>query len=522
MENNVIAIDYGTQSVRVAIINEKGKILALEQEKYDIPYFSIKPGYAEQYPDYYYDLMCKASKRLVKNNQELMKTVRSFSSTCFRDTAAYLDKDYKVIRPSIIWLDQRKARLDHKLPLLYSLAFSIVGMSDTIALNRKRTPAIWLMENERDNYNKIRWYAPLNSYFNYRMLGVLGDSPSNMIGHFPLNFKTGKIYGKKALKGCIFDVDPSWMPKVVKVGDILGEVTLKGSEETGLPLGLKYITTGNDKSCEALGSGGVENGSVHISMGTACSIAMTSKKYFEPYRFLPSYITAYKGYYSGEMQVYRGCWMLSRFKKEFAKEDIQEAELEKIVPEHLLNKKILDIEPGSNGLVLQPFWGPQLERPLAKGSIIGFYDVHTKYHIYRSIIEGLGYCLKEGLETISKNSHQKPKFITIGGGGSKSNAICQILADIFNLDVYKPSNYEVSIIGCGISQLISLGIYKDVVDAKKECVEYQSIYHPNKENVKRYEYLYKNVYKKIYPKLNGVYKELSYYLESNNNKDTKI
>ncbi len=513
---NVISIDFGTQSVRVAIINELGKILAIEQEKYDIPYFSLKPGYAEQDPNYYYDLMCKASKRLVEKNKELMNDVVSFSSTCFRDTAAFLDKDYKVIRPSIIWLDQRKAKLEHKIPLLYTLAFCVVGMNDTIILNRKRTPAIWLEENEPDNYAKIAHYAPLNSYFNYRILGRLADSPSNMIGHFPINFKTGKVYGKNAIKGCIFDIDPKLIPEIVPVGSVIGEVTEIGHKETGLPKGLKYIATGNDKSCEALGSGATEKGSVHVSMGTACSIAMTSKKYFEPIRFLPSYITAYKGYYSGEMQIYRGCWMLSWFAKEFGKEAIEEAEIEKIAPEHLLNKKILAIPPGSDGLVLQPFWGPQLERPLAKGSIIGFYDVHTKYHMYRSIIEGLGYCLKEGLESISKNCHQKPKYITIGGGGSKSNAICQILADIFNLPVYKPSNYEVSIIGCAMSQLVALNIYKDVEECKKACVEYETIYKPNPENAKKYEYLYKNVYKKVYPKLKSVYAELSEYLNMNN------
>ena len=516
MENNVIAIDFGTQSVRVGIISEKGKILALEQEKYEIPYFSLKPGYAEQDPNYYYDLMCKASNRLVEKNKELINSVVSFSSTCFRDTPAFLDKDYKVVRPSIIWLDQRKARLDKKIPLLYSLAFALVGMSDTITLNRKRTPAIWLQENEPQNYERIRYYAPLNSYFNYRMLGRLADSPSNMIGHFPINFKTGKLYGKHALKGCIFNVDPKMIPEIVGVGEILGEINEIGHQETGLPLGLKYITTGNDKSCEALGSGATEEYSCHISMGTSCSIAMTRQKYFEPIHFLPSYLTAYKGYYSGEMQIYRGCWMLAWFAQQFGKEDMQEAEIEKIAPEAILNKKILSIPPGSDGLILQPFWGPQLERPLAKGSIIGFYDVHTKYHMYRSIIEGLGYCLKEGLDSIQKQIHKKAKYITIGGGGSKSNAICQIISDIFNLPVYKPKNYEVSVIGCGIAQLIALGVYKTPNDAKKSCVEYETIYTPNQENVKKYEYLYKNVYKKVYPKLKSVYGELSDYLNINN------
>lgn len=517
----VIAIDYGTQSVRVSIADENGKFLAFEQEKYDEPYFSLKAGYAEQNPDYYYNMMCRAAKRLCEKNQELVKDCLSVSSTCFRDSAAYLDKNYEIVRPSIIWLDQRQAHLDHKLPLIYSLAFWIVGMQDTIVLNRKRTPAIWMQENEPDLYKKIRYYAPLNSYFNYRLLGVLKDSPSNMIGHFPINFKTGKHYSKNAIKGCIFDIDPNLIPEIVPVGDIVGYVSEKGSEETGFPVGLKYIATGNDKSCEALGSGAIESDCAHISFGTACSIAMTSKKYFEPIRFLPSYIAAYKGFYSGELQVYRGGWMLNWFAKEFGSEEVNIAALEKIAPEEVLNNRILSIPAGSDGLVLQPFWGAQLEKPLAKGSIIGFYDVHTKYHLYRSIIEGIGYCLKEGLESIQKRNHKKASFLTIGGGGSKSRAICQITADIFGIPVYKPSTYEVSSLGCAISQFYSLGVYKNLEEAKNKTIKYQEIFYPNKENHEKYERLYKNVYKNIYPKLSKVYGELTSYLQDNNEKQDK-
>lgn len=515
--NKVISIDYGTQSVRVAIINEKGEFLAFEQERYDEPYFSIKPGYCEQNPDYYYEKMCLAAKRLTEKNKELLKGVESISSTCFRDTAVYLDENFNVVRPSIIWLDQRQAKLKRKIPFVYSAAFWLVGMSDTIILNRKRTNALWLQEKEPENREKIRYYVPLNSYFNYRMLGVLGDSASNMIGHFPINFKSGKPYGKYALKGIIFGVDPIMLPKVIKSpGEIIGSVSKKGSEETGFPEGLNYIGTGNDKSCEALGSGAIDGNCAHASLGTSCSIAMIKHKYFEPIKFLPSYICAFKGYYSGEVQVYRGCWMLSWFSKEFAKEDISLAEIEKIAPEELLNREILKISPGSNGLILQPFWGPQLEKPLAKGSIIGFYDVHTKYHMYRSIIEGLCYALKEGLLSIEKRSHQKAKYITIAGGGSKSEAICQICADIFNKPVYKPKNYEASTLGCAMAQFIALNKYNSLKEAKESMITYDKIFYPNKENVKKYEHLFKEVYEKIYPKLKGVYASLNDYLQINN------
>ena len=101
----VIAIDYGTQSVRVSIINDKGEFLAFEQEKYDQPYFSLKPGYCEQNPDYYYDKMCIAANRLTEKNKKLIKNCSSISSTCFRDTCVLLNKDKNVyiILRLILW-----------------------------------------------------------------------------------------------------------------------------------------------------------------------------------------------------------------------------------------------------------------------------------------------------------------------------------------------------------------------------------------------------------------------------------
>lgn len=517
----VLAIDYGTQSVRVSIINDKGDFLAFEQEKYDPPYFSLKPGYCEQDPNYYYEAMCRAAKRLTKTkkNQNLIKECRSISSTCFRDTSVLLDKDFNVIRPSIIWLDQRQAKLEKKIPWIYSAAFDLVGMRDTIIMNRKRTSALWIQENEKNNWKKARYYVPLNSYLNYKLLGVLGDSPSNMIGHFPINFKTGKPYSKYAMKGCIYGVDPNMLPEIFEVGSVVGKITESCHVETGFPTGLQYIATGNDKSCEALGSGAIEANAAHASFGTSCTIAMTKSSYFEPIHFLPSYICAYPGYYSGEVQIYRGCWMITWFLKVFGHEDIEEAKLENILPEEVLNKKILSVPAGSDGLIVQPFWGPQLERPTAKGSIIGFFDTHDKYHVYRAIIEGLCFAMKEGLLSIEKRSKQKSEYITIAGGGSKSDAICQIAADVFNKPVKKPITYESSSLGCAMSQFIALNEFRSIEEAKSSMVKYQDkVFMPIKENAEKYDYLYKKIYSKIYPHLKKEYNALTNYLQFNNEK----
>lgn len=515
-KNCVIAIDYGTQSVRVSIINTDGEFLAFEQEKYSNPYFSVKPGYCEQDPNYYYENMCRASRRLVKNNPSLLKHVRAISATSLRDSPVFLGENKEILRPAIVWLDQRQAKLERKLPPFYQCAFNLVGMRDTIIFNRKRTPALWVQENEPELWAKVKHYVPLNSYLNYRLTGVLGDSASNMTGHFPINFKKNTWYNKNSLKGCIFGVEPELMPQIFFAGETLGKISKVAAKETSFPEGLEFIATGSDKSCEVLGCGSIEKNSAQISYGTSCTISLFGDKYFEPEHFLPSYPSCVKGYYNSEIQVYRGYWMLTWFSKEFASEEMSAAYIEQIAPEEILNKKLLEIPPGSNGLVLQPYWGPSLSKPLAKGSIIGFYDIHTKIHIYRAIIEGIAYELKDGLNNLSKRGRRKIDKLIISGGGSKSDAICQITADIFNLPVFKPATYEASSLGCAMSTFIALGDFKDVEEAKEKIVHYKKIFTPNKENVEKYKILFSKVYSKIYPSLNKVYATLSKYLEDNN------
>lgn len=510
----VLTIDYGTQSVRVSIIDKKGNFLAFEQVKYKEPYFSSKPGYCEQYPDYYYTCMVEAAKKVSSKHQDLLERCRAVSSTCFRDTAAYLDENYKVLRPSIIWLDQRFAKGTKKLPFIYRAIYFVIGMGPTVDMNRKRTPAMWLQENEPEIYKKIKYYAPINCYFNYKMTGVLSDSASNMIGHYPISFKNKKIQSKMNLVGIAYGIDPKLIPHITETGKLLGYITHECALETGFPEGLPYITTGNDKSCEALGCGSIDSTTAHISYGTASSISVVSKRYFSPEMFLPSYAACVDKYYSGEVQIYRGYWMLKWFAEEFANEESVEAGIENLAVEEFLNQKLMSIDPGSDGLVLQPYWGPSLKRPTAKGSILGFYDTHTKFHVYRAIIEGIAYGLKEGLDTILGRTHFKIKYLTISGGGSRSDAICQITSDIFNIKVRKSQTYESSSLGCAMATYIALGVYKNVYEAKENMIHYIKEFNPNKKAVKQYKYLYKNVYRKIYPKLKKIYKDLTKYQQN--------
>ena len=510
----ILTIDFGTQSVRAGLFNKKGETVALIKEKYNPPYFSPKRGYAEQDPNFYFDSLCKATRKLVEENKDKMGDVLGITMAFFRDSVVCLDKDNNILRPAILWLDERRAKGEQKLPLLHRFLFQLVGMKPTIELNLKRSMAQWIKENQPEIWAKTDKFMMLSTFVTMRLIGQYVDSPCCQAGHLPINFKKGVWYknAHKHMKGQIFGVKNSQLCELVPVGEVMGTITEEASKLTGLPVGMKMFAGGSDKSAETLGLGVIDDRSAAISYGTACTIEIPINKYMDAEPFLPSYPAIIKGYYNLDVQVYRGYWMLNWFAKEFGGANT----IEKILSEkdtiESLNEEMMKIAPGSEGLVLQPYWGPGLRRPLAKGAIVGFSDTHTRIHMYRAIIEGIAYCLKEGLELFEKKRlHHKVERIRVSGGGSQSDAICQITADIFGLPVSKIQTYECSSLGCAIAGFIAAGEFKTPEEAAKAMVHQSTEFIPNPENVKKYEYLFKNAYMPMYPSLRGIYGKIKKY-----------
>ncbi len=170
-----------------------------------------------------------------------------------------------------------------------------------------------------------------------------------------------------------------------------------------------------------------------MSYGTTATINTTSKRYVEPIRLMPPYPSALPGHYSTEVMIYRGFWMVSWFKREFGLRERKIAEERGIEPEALFDELVKAVPPGSMGLMLQPYWSPGVRQPgpEAKGSIIGFGDVHTRSHIYRAILEGLAYALREGKEKIEKRSGVKIRKLRVAGGGSQSDAAMPVPEALF-------------------------------------------------------------------------------------------
>jgi sugar (pentulose or hexulose) kinase len=162
------------------------------------------------------------------------------------------------------------------------------------------------------------------------------------------------------------------------------------------------------------------------------------------------------------------------------------------------------------GLTLQPFWSPGIKvpGPEAKGAIIGFGDVHTRAHVYRAMLEGLAYGLREGKERTERRSKVPITQLRVAGGGSQSDAAMQLTADIFGLPAARPHVYEASGLGAAIDAAVGLGLHPDFSTAVREMTRVGDVFDPNPQTREIYDNLYQRVYKRMYQRLKPLYEDI--------------
>jgi sugar (pentulose or hexulose) kinase len=213
------------------------------------------------------------------------------------------------------------------------------------------------------------------------------------------------------------------------------------------------------------------------------------------------------GAYSLEVQIYRGYWMVSWFKHEFGLREQRIANERGVAPEALFDELVRAVPPGSDGLVLQPYWSPGLKHPgpEARGAVIGFSAGHTRAHLYRAILEGLAYALREGAERTSKRSGVPITELRVAGGGSQSDAALQLTADVFGLPASRPHVYEASGLGAAMDAAVGLGLHSDFPTALREMTHLGRTFEPDPRSHRTYDDLYRQVYLRMYDRLRPLY-----------------
>ncbi|MGQ0587691.1 MAG: FGGY-family carbohydrate kinase [Gammaproteobacteria bacterium] len=506
----LLAIDVGTQSARAIVFDARGHLVARAQRVFEPTYHSPQPGWGEQHPDTYWESVVACVRELWVGGSVRPADIAGISLTSQRATMVCLDGGGHVLRPAILWLDQRRCDQPPPLGPLWRSLFWLAGAGGLIRHFQQEAEANWLAQHQPALWHETRKYLFLSGYLSFRLTGNFVDSSGCQVGYVPFDYRRQAWAKHGDWKWRAVAIRPDQLPELVAPGQRLGHLARIAAEQLGLPSRLPVIAAAADKACEVLGSGAVEPDVAALSFGTTATINTTQARYVEVQRLLPAYPAALPGAWNTEVQIYRGFWMVSWFKREFAQREQALARERNVPVESLFDELVRGVPPGSQGLTLQPYWSPGVRDPgpEAKGAIIGFGEVHTRAHFYRAILEGLAYGLRAGREQIERRTGRRIRRLVIAGGGSQSDTAMQISADVFGLPAERPEAGDTSALGAAINLAVGLGIHPDYRTAIGAMTRVGARFTPDPVAHRTYTRLYNEVYAPLYPRLRPLYERI--------------
>ena len=505
----LLAIDAGTQSVRALLFDLQGHLV----DKAQVPitsYQSPQPGWMECAPDAFWQHLCQATQRLWANTRVPKEAIAGVVLTTQRAVPVALDAAGQALRPSMIWLDHRRAAHAPRLPWWWELAFGAIGMRATLRHFQREAEANWIAQHQPDLWARTAHYLLLPGYLHWRLCGRMVDAVANQVGYVPFDYKQGRWASAHDWKWHALPVTRAMLPELVPTGTVIGAISAQAAQDSGIPAGLPLVAGAADKACEVLGAGCLTPEIGCLSYGTAATFNTCTARYREVTPFIPPYQAAVPGHYNTEVQITRGFWMVRWFKEQFGQHEEKEALARGVAPESLFDALVGAVPPGAQGLMLQPFWNPGIKwpGPEAKGAIIGFGDVHTRAHMYRAILEGLAYALREAKERTERRTGVPITRLRVSGGGSQSDAAMQITANVFNLPCERPHLYETSGLGAAIIASVGLGLHPDYASAVRAMARTGEVFTPEPAHARTYEQLYRRVYQRMYERLQPLYRDI--------------
>lgn len=487
-----IGIDIGTTSVKIIALDEKGTIAKSVSKEYPISF--PKPLWSEQNPKDWLNESINGLKEILDGlNKDEVKAI-GFSGQMHG--LVTLDEHDNVIRPAILWNDQRTGNECDYLNKTIGQS-EVSKWTGNLAIAGFTAPKIlWLKKNEPENFQKIKKIMLPKDYVAYMMTGVFATDMSDASGTLYLDVKNRK-WSADMLE--LLEINNNQLPKLYESYEVIGNMKPELLKELGLSSEVKVIIGGGDQAVAAVGSGVVKAGSCSLSLGTSGVVFTSNEEFFvDENNSLHSFCHANGKYHLMGVTLAAAAslkwWVESINCSKDYTEFLNEAEAAEI----------------SDNLFYLPYlMGERTPHndPNCRGTFIGMNITHQRKNMTRAVLEGVAFSLRDTFE-IMKSMGVEIQRISINGGGTKSNLWSQIFADVLGLEVDKLNSNEGPAYGAAILAAVGYGQFENVEDACQKLIKVTETTRPNKENIEIYNEKY-NKYRKIYPAVKELFKELS-------------
>lgn len=491
-----LGIDVSTTATKALLIDSAGEVIAVHSTTYGFE--TPHPLWSEQDPELWWNGTQRSIRAVLDESKVDPSQIFGVGLTGQMHGLVLLDASKNVLRPAILWNDQRtQAQCDEIHQRIGRERF--IQITGNVALTGFTAPKIlWVRENEPEVYARVAHVLLPKDFIRYRLTSEFAMDKADASGTVLMDLKQ-RNWSDEVLDG--LEIPRSWMPQLYEGPEITGRITPEAAQATGLKPGMPVMAGGGDQATQAVGVGAVEPGIIGLTVGTSGVVfATTPSALIEPQGRLHAFCHAVPGkwHFMGVMLSAAGSlqWYRDTLAPEIAIDDlIREAE---------------DIPAGSDGLVFLPYLSGERTPhpdPLARGAFIGLTVRHKRAHMTRAVLEGVAYGLKDSFELIRNSGLGMINQVRASGGGTKSRLWRQILASVLEAELVTVNTTEGAAYGAALLAGVGAGYWKDVDDACRAAIKITGKEEPENNELEQYRRGYE-VYQELYPALKNIFKKM--------------
>jgi xylulokinase len=500
-----LGIDLGTSAVKCILVDEEGKVKGSHNVEY--PLLQPHPGWAEQHPQDWWEGTKTCIKELITKSAVSSDEVKGIGLSGQMHGSVFLDKDLNVIRPALLWCDQRTASQCDWIEETVGKE-KLGQLTGNKALTGFTAPkVIWLRENEPEHYNQIAHLMLPKDYVRLQLTNTFGMDVADASGTLLLDVANRK-WSNEVVDA--LGIPMEWLPPLYESNEVVGQLQSDAANEIGLPEGIAVVAGGGDQACGAVGVGVVQKGIASVALGTSGVVFVHDETYqVDEGNRLHSFCHGVPGKWHRMGVMLSAGGSFQWWKNHFAYEELEQAKKEgKDVYEYLT--QLAESAPlGSEGLIFLPYLtGERTPHPdpKARGAFIGLNLRHGKAHLTRAVLEGITFGLRDSLE-LMKESGVEINELRVNGGGARSLFWRQMIADIFGYPVVTVNSTDGPAYGAAVMAASGV-LQEDISSLSNKWIKVVDRVEPNLQNQEKYEAYYA-IYRSLYPTLKDTFHQLN-------------
>ncbi|MEK6221564.1 MAG: xylulokinase [Chloroflexota bacterium] len=486
-----LGIDVSTTATKALLIDDNGEVISVAATEY--PFETPHPLWSEQDPQLWWQGTINSIRKVIKGLDAT--AIKAVGLTGQMHGLTLLDKFGDVLRPAILWNDQRTSE---QCDLIRDRIGKtrLVQLTGNDALTGFTAPKVlWVQQYEPEIYNQITKILLPKDYVRFCLTGEFATDKAGASGTLLFDIKN-RDWSHEVLSK--LDIDPAWLPKTFEGHEITGSISQEAAEKIGLASGTPVVAGAGDQAAQAVGVGVVQEGIAALTLGTSGVVfASTSKPFVEPEGRLHAFCHAVPAqwHFMGVMLSAGGS--LRWYRDTLAKG----IDFDKLILEAAA------IPPGSEGLFFLPYLMGErtpYPDPHARAGFIGLTVRHTRAHMTRAVLEGVAFGLRDSFELMKETGLKNFDQVRISGGGSKSELWRQILADVLGVELVTVNTTEGAAFGAALLAGVGIGVWPNGEEAIKRVVKVTGQEKPSEKNLAIYSESYK-IYRYLYPALKDIF-----------------